>query len=138
MRERAARAPVLVDTNVISELVRPSPNAKVLAWARRETRFHLSVITVEEVFFGLASRPNAAIESWFSGFLERHCDVLPVTVDVADWCGRARGKLRLHGKQRTQADMLIAGTAFSHGLVVVTRNVRDFLDCGVRVLNPFA
>jgi len=88
--------------------------------------------------FGLASKPNAAIESWFSRFVERHCDVLPITFDVADWCGRTRGRLRLHGKQRTQADMFIAGTAFAHGLVVATRNTRDFEGCGVRVVNPFA
>ncbi len=128
---------MLVDTNVLSELVRPAPNARVLAWAKRESRFHLSVITVEEVLFGLASKPNAAIERWFSRFVERHCDVLPITVDVADWCGRTRGSLRLRRKQRTQADMLIAGTAFAHGLVIATRNTRDFVDCGVRVLNPF-
>lgn len=129
---------MLVDTNVVSELVRPSPDAKVLAWAKREARFHLSVITVEEILYGLAAKPNAAIEGWFSRFVERHCDVLPITVELADWCGRARGQLRREGKQRTQADMFIAATAFSHQLVLVTRNTRDFRGCGVRVMNPFA
>ncbi len=128
---------VLVDTNIVSELMRPSPHAKVVAWARRETRFHMSVVTIVEVSFGLASKPNAAIEAWFARFVERHCDVLPATLDVAEWAGRTRGRLRARGKQRTQADMLIAGTAVVHGLVVATRNIRDFEGCGVRVLNPF-
>ena len=128
---------MLVDTNVISELMRPSPDARVAVWARRESRFHLSVVTVDEVLFGLACKPNVVIEKWFARFVERHCDVLPVTRDVAEWSGRTRGLLRVQGKQRTQADMLIAGTAVGHGLVVATRNIRDFQGCGVRVFNPY-
>jgi predicted nucleic acid-binding protein len=49
-----------------------------------------------------------------------------------------RARLRTLGKTRTQADMLIAATAAEHDLILVTRNVRDFDDCGLQVLNPFA
>ena len=83
----------LVDTNVLSELVRPRPNPKVVAWARTVTRVSLSVITLEEIQFGLAWRPNARIQSWFDTFLRNHCDIRPVTAEIAGAGGQMRGRL---------------------------------------------
>ncbi|MEW6219369.1 MAG: type II toxin-antitoxin system VapC family toxin [Thermodesulfobacteriota bacterium] len=128
----------LVDTNILSELARAAPDAGVLAWAQGVTAISLSVITVDEVCFGLAWRPNARIEAWLAGFLHRQCHVLPVTERIARQAGGLRGSLRRQGTVRTQADMLIAATAQVHGLTLVTRNERDFAGCGIPVLNPFA
>lgn len=129
---------VLVDTNVINEFMRPAPSPRVVAWAGRVHRFHVSVVTVDEIWFGLAARPNKHLEEWFASLISRRCDVLPTTHAIAEWSGRTRGRLRARGVQRSHADMLIAGTAHEHGLELATRNVRDFAGCGVRLVNPFA
>ena len=127
----------LVDTNVISELVRPAPNDGVVEWAQSVKTIALSVVSVEEIAFGLSWKPNARILAWFTGFLETHCLITPVTAAIAQGAGQLRGRLRAAGAVRTQADMLIAATAQTHQLTLVTRNVRDFEGCGVALLNPF-
>ena len=63
--------------------------------------------------------------------------VLPVTEDIARRAGELRAQMALIGQVRQQPDMLIAATAQVHALTLVTRNVRDFDDCGIAVLNPF-
>ena len=128
----------LCDTNVISELARPRPNPGVLTWAGTVATITLSVVSLEEIWFGLAWKPNARVQAWFDVFFEARCQVLPITADVAARCGQLRGELVARGAVRSQADMLIAATAQIHGFTVVTRNVRDFQDCMVPLLNPFS
>lgn len=128
----------LVDTNVVSEFMRPQPALAVLRWSAHLSRFAMSVITVEEVRYGLSARPSARLEHWFEAFVQDYCDVLPVTVAVARRSGVLRGQLRARGATRTQADMLIAATAAEHDLVLATRNERDFEGCEIKVVNPFA
>jgi predicted nucleic acid-binding protein len=127
----------LCDTNILSELARPSPNAGVVAWAQTVQTIHLSVITVEEIYFGLTWKPNSRIRAWFDTFLETHCTIWPVTVDISRRCGTIRGDLQAKGQTRSQADMLIAATAQLHAFTLVTRNTRDFDDCAIALLNPF-
>jgi toxin FitB len=128
---------MLVDTNVVSELMRARPARPVLEWAERQDGFALSVVSVEEILFGLQARSNARLSAWFERFLERHCQTLDVTVSIARRCARLRAELRSRGKPRTQADLLIAATAHEHGLSLATRNVRDFDGCGIPLVNPF-
>ncbi len=127
----------LIDTNVLSELVRPRPCPAVRAWFAGLDRCTISVITVEEVRFGLTLKPNPRLNDWFDRFFRSHCDILAVSMDVAQWCGRMRAQLRGEGRTRTQADMLIAGTAALHNLTLATRNERDFSNCGISLFNPF-
>lgn len=127
----------LCDTNVISELAQQAPNAGVLAWAEKVQEIYLSVITLEEICFGLALWLNARIEGWFEDFISGHARVLDVTPAVARLAGAVHGRLAARGKTRTQADMLIAATAIIHGLTLVTRNARDFSSINVTLLNPF-
>ncbi len=68
----------LVDTNVISELSRREPDPGVLAWAGTVIRYAVSVISVDEVFFGLAWRPNAGVLAWMDGYFQRH-EALPIS-----------------------------------------------------------
>ena len=128
---------MLVDTNVISELMRAKPATPVLAWAERQEGFSLSVISLEEVLFGLRARPSPRLSKWFDEFVAVHCEVLPVSVAIARRCALLRGDHRVRGQQRTQADSLIAATAYEHGLALATRNVRDFEGCAIALINPF-
>jgi toxin FitB len=127
----------LVDTNIISELVRREPDPSVSAWASGVTRLALSVITVEELCFGLAWRPNARVRTWLEAFFQRH-PILDVTAPIARRAGELRGTLAARGSVRHQADMLIAATAQAHQLTLVTRNTKDFEQCGIGLLNPFS
>ena len=95
------------------------------------------MVTVEEVHFGLARKPNARIEALVDRFVAERCEVFPVTTPVVRRTGALRGQLRRTGRTRTRADMLIAATAQVHQLPVATRNVRDFDGGGVALLDPF-
>lgn len=129
--------PVLLDTNIVSELCRPRPDGGVMAWAAQETAHAISAVTVEEILFGLSWRPNLRIATWFDAYLLRY-PVLPVTVDIARRAGELRGAFAARGIVRSQPDMLIAATAQFHALTLVTRNTPDFAGCGIPVLNPFS
>jgi predicted nucleic acid-binding protein len=130
----------LVDTNIVSELMRPVPDAAVLRWFGRSAQFTqvlaVSVVTVDEIIFGLARRPRKAGAAFFDDFVASS-RVLDVTEIVARRAGEMRGLLGAKGQVRSQPDMLIAATAQVHALTLVTRNVRDFDGCGIAVLNPF-
>jgi predicted nucleic acid-binding protein len=128
----------LCDTNIISELTRPMPNSGVTAWIGTVTFLNLSVITIEEIYYGLTAKPNARIQNWFENFLITHCQILPITSEIAKCAGELRGFLRTQGKPRTQADIFIAATAKIHSLTLVTRNIKDFEGCGISTLNPFS
>jgi predicted nucleic acid-binding protein len=132
-----ARPTQLVDTNIFGELSRPRPNPGIVAWSAAVRQIAVSVITVEEILFGLARRPIDRVRAWFDQFLARHCEVLDVTRPIAILAGNLRGQLASRGQVRTQADILIGATAAHHGLTVVTRNLRDFDGCGVTILDPF-
>lgn len=117
--------------------MRPRPDARVYAWAEAQPGFALSVITLEEIQYGLALRPSARMEAWFSSFLDTWCEVIPVSVGIARRAAAMRATARARGASRTQADMLIAATAWEQRLVLVTRNTADFEGTGIRILDPF-
>jgi len=130
----------LADTNAVSELMRQQPDRALLAWMDSVDvnggRLAVSAVTVDEIVFGLARRPNLAKQAWFARFLASYA-VLEVTEPIARRAGEMRAAFSLRGQVRSQADMLVAATAQVHALTLVTRNVRDFDGCGIAVLNPF-
>ena len=126
----------LCDTNIISELVRRRPNPGALRWAESVRRIFISVITLEEIHYGLAWKRNRRVEEWFDDFIREGCETLPVSEKTAHLAGHLRGRLQSQGKPRSQADMLIAATALEHEMTLVTANTRDFADCEVALLNP--
>ena len=128
---------VLADTNVISEFVKKSPDPHVMQWLQAVELMAISVVTVEEAHFGLAWQPDTRKLALFNALVERMHSVYPVTPSIARRAGALRGQFQAQGVTRTTPDMLIAATAIEYQLVVATRNVRDFLGCGVQVVNPF-
>ena len=110
---------VLVDTNVLAELARPRPDPRVVDWAGGLTAVILSVVTVEEIFFGLSAKRSPRIERWFEDFLGS-CQILEVTQPIARHAGVLRGQAGRRGRPRAQADLLIAATAAWPGLTLAT------------------
>jgi predicted nucleic acid-binding protein len=129
----------LVDTNVLSEARRSSVPA--VAWFRRvhPSTIYLSVISLGEIMRGIAlkqkSDPRTAehFATWLRQLRHVHSDrILPITDQIAVEWGRIAARRR-----RSDTDGLIAATAIVHDLIVVTRNVSDFIDTGVLVINPW-
>ncbi len=127
----------LIDTNIISELMRREPNAKVVAWAGEQPGFAVSVITLEELIFGLTQKALPLKRHWLDDFLSRHCEILSVTQPIALSGGTMRGAFAAKGITRQPYDMLIAATALLHKIPLATRNTADFEGCGIRLINPF-
>ncbi len=130
----------LLDTNVISELARKKPNASVIEFFESLDEITISVVTIEEIEFGIERLPQVQRKNlwkWWSALLSLPPNVLSIDDKIAKLAGNLRAKQETKGKSRTQADMLIAATAMSHGLILVTRNTKDFSESGVSVLNPF-
>ena len=133
----------LLDTNVVSELNnrRRAPSANVLAWAANipADRLFMSSVTVLELQIGVLAmeRRDAAqakpLRLWLNALLtEFSARIHPFTTSTAMLCAP------LHvPNRRPERDAMIAATAKEHGYVIVTRNTRDFEDCGVQVLNPW-
>ena len=135
----------LLDTNVISELVAPQPNVNVVRWIESiapESVF-LSVITVGELRRGIEklrdSRRKSKLSDWLSAdLMVRFADhLLPIDVKVALTWGEVVASAEKQGKPIPAIDSLIAATAVSGGLTLVTRNVQDFRATGVSLLNPW-
>ena len=135
----------LVDTNVPSELTRPSPDARVRDWvdAQDNTSLHLSVVSVGEIRKGFTLLPQSKrrtqLEEWFEFYLlPLFADrILPVSQAVGDRWGVISAECQLRGTPLNTADGLIAATALEHDLTIVTRNMKDFAGLGVDILNPW-
>lgn len=127
----------LIDTNIVSELMRRQPDTKVKGWCLTESDFYISPITLDEITYGLERQSLETKLQWFDKFISNRCTVLPVTDAIALRSGKIRGELAAQGITRSQADMLIAATAWAHGLTLATRNTRDFEGTGIALFNPF-
>ncbi len=132
----------LLDTNVLSELRRKQPDARVLQWfaQRPAGTLYLSVLTLGEIRKGveaLADQPRRLLlldwlETELPGFFAGR--ILGVDAAVADRWGRLVAQA---GRPLPAIDSLLAATATQHGLILVTRNVRDVQGLGVQVINPW-
>lgn len=132
----------LVDANVLSEATRPEPDPRILAWlARHEREIAVDPVILGEIRFGILLLPEgkrrARLENWFQEGIERiHC--LPWEATTGLRWARLLAELRASGRSMPIKDSLIAATALTHGLTLVTLNRRDFENSGVEIVDPFA
>jgi toxin FitB len=135
---------IILDTNVVSELMRPEPAPVVESWVRDRDRRELrtTAITLAEIRYGIARLPDgrrkqvllAAADEIFSAFADQ---VVPVDIAAADHyadiaCNRERA-----GKPIAGFDALIAAVCRSRGAALATRNVSDFDGTGIEVIDPW-
>lgn len=131
----------LVDANVLSEPTKPTPDAGVLEWLQT----HLSECVVDPVILGelrigILQLPNgrkrAGLEAWFESITDR-VECLPWDASISRCWAELVAELRKRGETMPILDSMIAATALRHGLIIVSRNVRDFRKAGVKVVDPF-
>jgi predicted nucleic acid-binding protein len=135
----------LLDTCVVSELVRPRPKASVVSWVleRDEDALFLSVITIGELEKGIARLPDSpkrvTLEQWVRRELADRFRgrLLMVDSGVAARWGALIGASEARGQPLPVIDSLIAATGLQHDLTVVTRNTNDLERCGARCVNPW-
>lgn len=131
----------LVDANVLSEATRPDPHPSVVEWLRRHERFiAVTPIILGEIEFGIGLTPSTrkrrALEQWLAEGIKR-LRVIDLDVGTATVWSTLLVRLRRRGLAMPVKDSLIAASALQHQLTVVTRNVRDFQNAGVPLINPF-
>lgn len=135
----------LLDTCVISELVKKTPDKNVRYWLKStpSEKLYLSVITIGEIRKGLSKLPESkrkdSLANWLNSLLEDYqTRILSIDLMVAENWGNIQGKAEKEGNPMPAIDGLIAAIAYTHNLVLVTRNVSDFEPCGIPVKNPWA
>ena len=135
----------LLDTNFVSELVRAKPDPRVIEWMETadESMLYLSVLTVGEIRRGLAGlaqgKRRTRLETWLEIELQARFAgrVVPIDAAIADRWGLIAAEAKRKGKALPVIDGLLAATALQHNLTVVSRNVSDFMNAQVQVLNPW-
>jgi len=135
----------LLDTNVLSELMKAEPDEHVAAWVSSQpvSSLFISTITQAEILYGIALLPNgtrkkglyqAAINMFNEDFHDR---ILPFDSLAAKEYAEIASSRRRSGQPISQFDAQIAAIARSRGAGIATRNNSDFMNCGIEVLNPW-
>jgi predicted nucleic acid-binding protein len=136
---------IVVDTNVVAEAMKASPAPAVISWlnAQATPALFLTAVTIGEIRFGLRVLPQGrrrlGLEQGFErviagAFAGR---ILAFDEEAAGHYGEVMGRRREIGRPLSVLDGQIASIARANGFAVATRNVRDFVDCGVEIVNPF-
>jgi len=136
---------IILDTNVISEPLRQTPEGQVIKWidAQALETLYLSAITVAELRFGMASLPTGKRRDRLQESLEKQVlplfagRVLPFDMSASQAYGELMAKARVAGLAISAADGYIAATAAANGMMVATRDVSPFEAAGVDTINPW-
>ena len=132
----------LLDTNVISELTRNAPAPEVVSFLTEQDDLWLSAVVVHELEYGLRLLPQGRrrtrLSEMQSGILAAYGNrILPLDTRGAVWAAHFRAEARRFGRPLDLGDALIAGTAKAHAMTLATRNVADFEQINVEVVNPW-
>ena len=132
----------LVDTNVLSEPMRPKPDRTVLGWIEKhESDLFVSAVSIGEISFGIARLPKGKrrerFQKWFDDLCHIFQDkVLAYDAAIATRWGNIQARQEALGRPIPIADGMIAATAERYELKLATANTKDFESCGVEVVNP--
>lgn len=137
---------IVIDTNVVSEVLKPLADQRVAAWLRRQpiNRVYITAITKAELLYGLALMADGKRKEALAGaiqiFLGERLKTPVLAFEGQDALPYARisARRRRSGRPVKELDGQIAAIAASRGFAVATRNVRDFEDCGIEIVNPWA
>jgi toxin FitB len=135
----------LLDTCVISEIIRPKPSSTVTKWINKEdeNNFFISVLTIGELHKGIWKLPESKrkeeLHNWIENDLKERFRnrIIDIDLRVAMQWGEIKGIIEKAGKPMPAIDSLIAATGIAHHLTVVTRNTADMKESGVALLNPW-
>ncbi len=132
----------LLDTTVVSEIMRSVPDARVVSFLAEHDDLWLSSIVVHELEYGVRRLAQGRRRSGLEGGLlrlttEYEDRILPLDRVGAEWAARLRVLAQRSGHKLDLGDALIAGTAKAHDLIVATRNIADFQRVGVELANPW-
>ena len=136
----------LLDTNVVSEWVKPRPDPGVIEWlaSADEDRLFLSVATLAELRYGIerlpAGRKSAQLQEWLETELRSRFEGRVVAIDetVAALWGKLLAKADAVGRPVGAMDGFLAATAAAHQMTLVTRNEMDFASAGIKTFNPWS
>jgi predicted nucleic acid-binding protein len=136
---------ILLDTNVVSEPLRPAPEARVIEWidAQALETLYLSAITVAELRAGVALLPTGKRRSNLHGYLEKQVlpmfagRVLPFDMACTNAYSELLVKVRAAGREIETADAFIAAIAIANGFTVATRDASPFQAAGLTVIKPW-
>ena len=135
----------LLDTCVISEVIKPRADKNVISWMQNqdEESLFLSVLTFGEIEKGIEKSPDEArkrkLKLWVEEDLKKRFEgrILPINIDVSIKWGAIQGNAELLGKPMPAIDGLIAVSGIVHNCIVVTRNVSDMKQSSAELLNPW-
>ena len=136
---------IVLDTNVLSELMRSQPSVRVVTWFARQQPAELftTSVTEAEIFYGIellaaGKRRKGLLEAAETMFTKVFAGrILAFDSDAARAFARLAANGRALGRPRSQADTQIAAIAQAHGAKVATRNAADFSDCGLDLVDPW-
>ncbi len=136
---------MILDTNVISEIMRPVPDRKVVSWFDETVgeQRHITAITEAELLLGISLMPIGKRRNEYAAAIahilsvETRNPILPFESADATFFAEVMSTRRRAGRPLKELDAQIAAIALRRGLPIATRNVRDFEDCGVTLINPW-
>jgi predicted nucleic acid-binding protein len=135
----------LLDTCVISEIIKPKPNKNVISWVqnKKSNSLYLSVLSLGEIEKGIEKSPSDIrknkLKLWLEDDLKKHFQgrIIPIDVEIATRWGNLQGIAELRGKPMPTVDGLIAVSGLVRHCIVVTRNVSDMQQSSAELFNPW-
>ena len=136
---------IILDTNIISEMMKKSPNLNVISWMDKQdaTQLYITSVSIAEIAYGINVLPEGnrrpLLEDSFYKALEaafKH-RVLSFDEAAAHLYGKMMGHRKLLGRPLSMPDGQIAAIALMNNFSIATRNIKDFVDCEVSLINPF-